>query len=131
MRDTRKHSKQEIGKYLDGKISWVKHVAQKCNFSHDRPCHKYACTSAKKDTLMLTEIKGILGKSSKIYDKGYELGYDVGWQAGIKHDRTRCPPPDDDLVDDLIHASFNYHKGVEFKSVTKERIRKLLEGGKK
>ncbi len=36
--------------------------------------------------------------------------------------------PDEELVDDLIHASFNYHKGVEFKSVTKERIRKLLRG---
>ncbi len=49
---------------------------------------------------MLTEIKGILEQPPKV--------------------------PDDNLVDDLIHASFNYHKSVEFKSVTKERIRKLL-----
>ena len=36
----------------------------------------------------------------------------------------------EELVEDLIYASYNFHKGVEFKSKASERIRTLLQSVK-
>ena len=33
----------------------------------------------------------------------------------------------EELIEDLIYASYNFHKGVEFKSKASERIRTLLQ----
>ena len=45
---------------------------------------------------------------------------------GTDEPEEKQPQPDE-FVEDLIYASYNFHKGVEFKSKASERIRTLLQ----
>ena len=46
---------------------------------------------------------------------------------GTDEPEEQQPQPDEELVEALIYASYNFHKGVEFKSKASERIRTLIQ----
>ena len=70
------------------------------------------------DIPMLTEIKGIVEKAGK---------FPPHIKKVVIMSSPEHQPQPDDLVEALIYASYNFHKGVEFKSKASERIRTLLQ----